>query len=105
MRLPGVPTYVSIERRPFWSTTVTNELLAGAGFRVTRGKFPEDCARSTMLMPSHTRGRSAPKIGGEAGMTTFVVGFGCGIAATIWVQRLFVAIKARRERILNDRER
>ena len=83
-----------------------NELLNGAGFRVTRGKFPEDCARSAMLMPSHAGSRSAPKIGGEAkGMTTFVVGFGCGIAATIWVQRLFVAIKARRERILNDRER
>ena len=45
-------------------------------------------------------------IGGEAkGMTAFVVGFGCGIAATIWVQRLLAAIKARRERILNNRER
>jgi hypothetical protein len=56
-------------------------------------------------MPSHARGRSAPRIGGEAkGMTIFVVGFGCGIAATIWVQRLFAAIKARRERILNDLE-
>jgi len=38
-------------------------------------------------------------------MTIFVVGFGCGVAATIWVQRLFAAIKARRERILNNRER
>ena len=44
-------------------------------------------------------------IGGETkGMTAFVVGFGCGIAATLWVQRLFAAIKARRERILNNRE-
>jgi hypothetical protein len=34
-----------------------------------------------------------------------VVGFGCGIAATIRVQRLFAAIKARREHILNNRER
>jgi len=36
-------------------------------------------------------------------MTIFVIGFGCGIAATIWAQRLFAAIRARRERILNDR--
>jgi hypothetical protein len=36
-------------------------------------------------------------------MTIFVVGFGCGIAATIWAQRLLAAIKSRRERIINDR--
>jgi hypothetical protein len=36
-------------------------------------------------------------------MTIFVVGFGCGIAATIWTQRLFATIKSRRERIINDR--
>jgi hypothetical protein len=38
-------------------------------------------------------------------MTTFVIGFGCGIAATLWSQRLLAAIKARRQRILNDPER
>jgi len=38
-------------------------------------------------------------------MTTFVIGFGCGIAATLWSQRLLAAIKARRQRILTDRER
>jgi len=36
-------------------------------------------------------------------MTIFLIGFGCGIAATIWSQRLFAAIKSRRESILNDR--
>jgi len=46
-----------------------------------------------------------PMLGGEAkGMTAFVVGFGCGIAATIWVHRLFAVIKTRRQRILNNRE-
>jgi len=57
-------------------------------------------ATSAALLVSPDHADQTP-LGNE--MTIFVVGFGCGIAATIWAQRLLATIKSRRERIINDR--